>query len=157
MDSALVSIMASTYRSLSRHAFSSPVICALNKPSTPSPNYDKDNEHGSIFNQVRKVPQGRETTSPIYQGKTGIPAYEAEMELVLLLIFQGRYQEALKCTCLDDQSPQGFGINSDGRVHLYKAIIYTMLDRDKEAKKCWKSFIRGFSSPINQIPPEQFK
>lgn len=34
---------ASTYRTLSRHAFSSPVICALDKPSTPWPNYDKDN------------------------------------------------------------------------------------------------------------------
>ncbi|KAK9942969.1 hypothetical protein M0R45_008603 [Rubus argutus] len=52
--------------------------------------------------------------------KQGIPAYEAEMELVLLLIFQGKYQEALECKCLDDQSPQGSGITTDGRVHLYK-------------------------------------
>ncbi|PRQ29459.1 hypothetical protein RchiOBHm_Chr5g0014121 [Rosa chinensis] len=34
---------ASTYRTLSRHTFSSPVICALNIPSPPLPNYDKDN------------------------------------------------------------------------------------------------------------------
>ncbi|KAM5587676.1 hypothetical protein ABKV19_006219 [Rosa sericea] len=35
---------ASTYPTLSRHTFSSPVICALNKqPSPPLPNYDKDN------------------------------------------------------------------------------------------------------------------
>ena len=43
-SSLSLSSKASTYRPLSRHAFSSPVICALNKPSsTPSPNYDKDN------------------------------------------------------------------------------------------------------------------
>lgn len=42
-SSLSLSSEASTYRTLSPHAFSSPVICALDKPSTPSPNYDKDN------------------------------------------------------------------------------------------------------------------
>lgn len=42
-SSLSLSSEASTYRTLLRHAFSSPVICALDKPSTPSPNYDKDN------------------------------------------------------------------------------------------------------------------
>ncbi|KAL6282634.1 hypothetical protein ACE6H2_013563 [Prunus campanulata] len=71
-------------------------------------------------------------------GKTE-PAYNVQMALVAILIFQGKYQEALKWVCLNKEH----AIPSDGRVHLYKAIIYTMLEENKEAKECWETFI-GF-------------
>ncbi|XP_062016558.1 uncharacterized protein LOC133732972 [Rosa rugosa] len=226
---------ASTYRTLSRHTFSSPVTCALNKPSPPSPYYDKDNgkkivivvggasvvlacvlgvinynfnfspaaiaapivvsrpkaaldslltvnKHlatsKSTWSVFRSTPQLNIPETPtnedyynlkiavadliksgncdeaetklrgLYENIQGSEVkYNVEMELVLVLIFQEKYKEALKCKCLSDAK-----VDSDGRVSLYKAIIYTMLDRDqepqyrKEAEKYWKHFVKSFQS-----------
>ncbi|KAL5839097.1 hypothetical protein ACOSQ4_011705 [Xanthoceras sorbifolium] len=63
------------------------------------------------------------------------PAYNVEMALVEILIYQGRYEEASNCNCLKDEQR----IPSDGRFPLYKAIICTMLN-DKEARKWWEEF-----------------
>ncbi|KAK9227644.1 hypothetical protein WN943_012698 [Citrus x changshan-huyou] len=63
------------------------------------------------------------------------PAYNVEMALVEILIYQGKYREALECNCLKDEQR----IPSDGRFPFYKAIIYTMLNME-EAKKWWEEF-----------------
>ncbi|KAF3579310.1 hypothetical protein DY000_02035243 [Brassica cretica] len=56
-----------------------------------------------------------------------------------------RYQEAAEFSCLNYEHGQ----ISDVRIPLYKAIIYTMLDKDTEAKQCWKEYRKsigeGFS------------
>ncbi|XP_062016963.1 uncharacterized protein LOC133733340 [Rosa rugosa] len=233
---------ASTYRTLSRDTFSSPVICALNKPSPPSPNYDKDNGKkivivvggasvvlacvlGVINNNFnfsptamarpRDLPKHEESavgpvvTRPsdvldsllkvnrhiatskstwrirtpqlsvpprpkdynpqslkiavaelIKSGKCdmaetqlkslcetgGEVGNDVEMNLVLVLIFQGKYKEALERGCLSG----GPMVESDGRVHFYKAIIYTMLGRDDEAKTSWNRFLESYSNPLSQ-------
>ncbi|BFG28110.1 hypothetical protein CerSpe_143840 [Prunus speciosa] len=78
----------------------------------------------------------------VVTGQKSESAYHVQMALVAILIFQGKYQEALNWVCHNkDQA-----IPSDGRVHLYKAIIYTMLDKNKEAKECWKTFIRSLDN-----------
>ncbi|KAK9936781.1 hypothetical protein M0R45_013605 [Rubus argutus] len=226
-----LSCKASTYRTLSRYAFSSPVICALDKPSTPSPNYDKDNGKKIVrvvggasvvlafvlgiincnYNfSPRAIAAPRTETTPLVLSQPkaalesllnvnkhlattkshswttpklelpdrpspgdlekfkndvanliksgmsdkaekqlrviktkqgGIPGNEAEMELVLLLIFQERYKDALECDCL-----KGSAVVSDARVHLYKAIIYTMMDDNSAAEDSWKLFISSFST-----------
>ncbi|KAG2309032.1 hypothetical protein Bca52824_028780 [Brassica carinata] len=54
-----------------------------------------------------------------------------------------RYQEAAEFSCLNDEHGQ----ISDVLIPLYKAIIYTMLDKDTEAKQCWKQY---FKKPIGE-------
>ncbi|KAF2305424.1 hypothetical protein GH714_005158 [Hevea brasiliensis] len=65
------------------------------------------------------------------------PAYNVEMALVEILICQGKYMEASECNCIKDDQR----ILSDGRIPLYKAIIYTMLDDKEEAKKWWEKYV----------------
>ncbi|KAL6198171.1 hypothetical protein ACLB2K_027963 [Fragaria x ananassa] len=83
--------------------------------------------------------------------KGGEPARDVEMELVPVLIFQEKYKEALACKCLWD-------IETDGRVHFYKAIIHTMLGQDDDAEKCWNNFVSSFSvkrdmpKPSSEVP-----
>ncbi|KAJ0083145.1 hypothetical protein Patl1_10058 [Pistacia atlantica] len=83
------------------------------------------------------------------------PAYNAEMALVEILIYQvmpalliqGKYEEASNCNCLKEE----YRIPSDGRFPLYKAIIYTMLNSD-EARKWWEEFaaiVEGEFNPGN--------
>ncbi|CAN8287554.1 unnamed protein product [Cochlearia groenlandica] len=62
--------------------------------------------------------------------------FNVQMALVEILILLERYQEAGEYSCLNDDNSQ----ISDVRIPLYKAIIYTMLDKDTEAKQCWKEF-----------------
>ncbi|VVB02061.1 unnamed protein product [Arabis nemorensis] len=62
--------------------------------------------------------------------------FNVQMALVEILILLERYQEAGEYSCLNDENAQ----ISDVRIPLYKAIIYTMLDKDTEAKQCWKEF-----------------
>ncbi|GLU22671.1 hypothetical protein SLE2022_387300 [Rubroshorea leprosula] len=64
------------------------------------------------------------------------PAYNVEMALVEILISQGKYKEALERKCLRDE----LGPFSDFRQSLYKAILFTMLDKNQEAKTCWQAF-----------------
>ncbi|KAM5587665.1 hypothetical protein ABKV19_006213 [Rosa sericea] len=222
---------ASTYRTLSRHTFSSPVICALNKPSPPSPNYDKDNgkkivivvggasvvlacvlgvinynfnfsptaiaapspqvvsrpkaaldslltvnKHlatpKSTWSILKSTPQlsvpsrikdynpddlkiavaeliksgncdeaERQLRSLCEKIKGGEVGNDVEMLLVLVLIFQEKYDEALKLNCLSENG----GVPSDGRFHFYKAIIHTMLGENKDAEECWNNFVSSFS------------
>ncbi|XP_062017319.1 uncharacterized protein LOC133733691 [Rosa rugosa] len=238
---------ASTYPTLSRHTFNSPVICALNKqPSPPSPNYDKDNgkkivmvggasevlacapgvinynfnfsptaiacKNNSSSSSTEEDPQvvlpapkkvldsflklNRHITTPksgytpqlsIFDSFPDMPrehdydnleiavadliksgmcseaerqlinlynktskkkgphqAKDVEMELVLVLIFQGKYKEASERGCLKCEPMN----SSKGLVHFYKAIIYTMLgDQDDRAKKHWDIFLLSFNSP----------
>ncbi|XP_054794015.1 uncharacterized protein LOC129299566 [Prosopis cineraria] len=56
------------------------------------------------------------------------------MLLVELLIYEGKYKEALKRDCLKHEEI------SDARRPLYKAIIYIMLGDDKKAEECWEQF-----------------
>ncbi|KAB1221319.1 hypothetical protein CJ030_MR2G005636 [Morella rubra] len=62
-----------------------------------------------------------------------------EMALVEVLICLGKYEDALKCKCLSERPSER--LPSDGRVPLYKAIIYTMMDKKEDAKECWEDFI----------------
>ncbi|KDP37975.1 hypothetical protein JCGZ_04618 [Jatropha curcas] len=73
------------------------------------------------------------------------PAYNVEMALVEILICQGKYKEALKCNCLNDDQR----LPSDGRFPLYKAIIYTMLDDMEEAKKWWEEYVETVEEEFN--------
>ncbi|XP_028764754.1 uncharacterized protein LOC114722817 [Neltuma alba] len=61
-------------------------------------------------------------------------AYEIGMLLVELLIYEGKYKEALKRDCLKHEEI------SDARRPLYKAIIYIMLGDDQKAEECWEEF-----------------
>ncbi|KAI9121062.1 hypothetical protein K1719_008095 [Acacia pycnantha] len=61
-------------------------------------------------------------------------AYEIGMLLVELLIYEGKYEEALSSDCLKHEEI------SDARRPLYKAIIYIMLGNDEIAEKCWEGF-----------------
>ncbi|KAK4271835.1 hypothetical protein QN277_020468 [Acacia crassicarpa] len=61
-------------------------------------------------------------------------AYEIGMLLVELLIYEGKYKEALRSDCLKHEEI------SDARRPLYKAIIYIMLGDDEIAEKCWEEF-----------------
>ncbi|XP_062016817.1 uncharacterized protein LOC133733205 [Rosa rugosa] len=258
---------ASTYPTLSRHTFCSPVICVLNQPSPPSPNYDKDNGKRIVimvggasvvlacvlgvinynFNFIPTAIAGQKKSlsrthkerpeepvvvsrpeevldsllkvnrhlcnqkkrnkigpsiSRMFKSTKLLPSipdrptkehfdnlkiavadliksgkcdeaetklrglyeniqgsevkYNVEMELVLVLIFQGKYEEALKCRCLSHDARVG----GDGRFPYYKAIIYTMLsgdardkaERDKaekysqKAQMYWQQFFNSFSS-----------
>ncbi|PRQ29463.1 putative tetratricopeptide-like helical domain-containing protein [Rosa chinensis] len=233
---------ASTYRTLSRDTFSCPVICALNKPSPPSPNYYKDNgkkivivvggasvvlacvlgvinnnfnfsptamagsrdsskqesavgpvvnRPSDVLDSLLKVNRHIATSKSTWRIRTpqlyvppepkdynpdnlkitvaeliksgkcdvaetqlrslcrtgGEVGNDVEMNLVLVLIFQGKYEEALERGCLSG----GPMVESDGRVHFYKAIIYTMLGRDDEAKTSWNRFLESYSNPLSQL------
>nr|XP_011460199.1 PREDICTED: uncharacterized protein LOC105350250 [Fragaria vesca subsp. vesca] len=238
---------ASTYRTQAQHSFTSPLICALNNPIPPSPNYDKDNGKNIVLvvgcasvvlacvlgvincksnfsirataaerrpratdsltqegdtlvlsrpkgvlnsllrlNRPLAIQKGKwysstpkleipdelperptqedreklktavahliqsgkcneaETQLKALLSKTkgGEPARDVEMELVPVLIFQEKYEEALQCNCLRDDSR----ISTDGRDHFYKAIIHTMLGQDVDAVKCWNTFVSSFSN-----------
>ncbi|GMN43259.1 hypothetical protein TIFTF001_012463 [Ficus carica] len=63
--------------------------------------------------------------------------YHFEMALVEILILQGKYNDALKCKCLEETKP------TDIRRALYKAIIYTILDDKEKATASWKEFASG--------------
>ncbi|KAG6778925.1 hypothetical protein POTOM_015288 [Populus tomentosa] len=68
-------------------------------------------------------------------GKSHV-AYEIEMLLVEMHIYQGEFKKALDCECLSHEEI------SDARRPLYKAIIYIMLGRPREEVLiCWKKFI----------------
>ncbi|KAK9267771.1 hypothetical protein L1049_010205 [Liquidambar formosana] len=68
--------------------------------------------------------------------KNGPDAYRVEMALVEILICQGKYEEASRRRCLQE----GIAYTSDGRVPLYKAIIYTMLNQLEEAETWWGKY-----------------
>ncbi|KAF9683727.1 hypothetical protein SADUNF_Sadunf04G0044400 [Salix dunnii] len=63
-------------------------------------------------------------------------AYEIEMLLVEMHIYQREFVKARACECLRDTEI------SDARRPLYKAIIYIMLEHPtEETSKCWHEFI----------------
>uniref|UniRef100_A0A6N2N6F1 Uncharacterized protein n=1 Tax=Salix viminalis TaxID=40686 RepID=A0A6N2N6F1_SALVM len=63
-------------------------------------------------------------------------AYEIEMLLVEMHIYQREFKKALDCECLSHIEI------SDARRPVYKAIIYRMLEHPtKEASKYWDEFI----------------
>ncbi|KAH8511648.1 hypothetical protein H0E87_008993 [Populus deltoides] len=66
------------------------------------------------------------------------PAYNVEMALVEILIYQHEYERALNCDCLNHDDQLG---PSDARVFLYKAIIYTMLDFKEDARIWWERYM----------------
>ncbi|XP_011035460.1 PREDICTED: uncharacterized protein LOC105133249 isoform X2 [Populus euphratica] len=66
------------------------------------------------------------------------PAYNVEMALVEILIYQHKYEVALNCDCLNHDDHLG---PSDARVFLYKAIIYTMLDFNEKARIWWERYM----------------
>ncbi|XP_041026361.1 uncharacterized protein LOC121266558 [Juglans microcarpa x Juglans regia] len=72
-------------------------------------------------------------------------AYEIEMLLVEMLIYKGDFEKALNCECLKHEEI------SDARRPLYKAIIYIMLGKYEQAKKCWGDF-KGIQRNL-QWPP----
>lgn len=78
------------------------------------------------------------------EGKSHV-AYEIEMLLVEMHIYQGEFKKALACECLSHEEI------SDARRPLYKAIIYIMLEHPgKKAMNCWEKFIDiriSFQSP----------
>ncbi|KAJ4831671.1 hypothetical protein Tsubulata_020884 [Turnera subulata] len=61
-------------------------------------------------------------------------AYEIEMLLVEMLIYQGEFAKALNCECLNHKQI------SDARRPFYKAIIQLMLENPDEAKRHWTEF-----------------
>ncbi|ERN02438.1 hypothetical protein AMTR_s00096p00160080 [Amborella trichopoda] len=63
-------------------------------------------------------------------------AYQLEMLLVELLIYQGRYKEALAHDCLNGE------MISDPRRPLYKAAIHSILGDQELAKNSWEEFKR---------------
>ncbi|KAH0930306.1 hypothetical protein HID58_016033 [Brassica napus] len=68
--------------------------------------------------------------------------FNVQMALVEILIMLERCQEAAEFSCLNDEHVQ----ISDGRIPIYKGIIYTML---RKQAQCWKEFRKstgkGFS------------
>ncbi|XP_044497427.1 uncharacterized protein LOC123219503 isoform X2 [Mangifera indica] len=74
------------------------------------------------------------------------PAYHAEMALVEILIYQGKYEEASYCNCLQEERRI---LASDGRFPLYKAIICTMLNNE-EAATWWKEFAETVDGEFDQ-------
>ncbi|XP_017978186.1 PREDICTED: uncharacterized protein LOC18596502 [Theobroma cacao] len=70
----------------------------------------------------------------------GESAYEMSMVLAEILISQGKYLEALNFLPADhDQHVSEF----DVRPILYKAIVYTMLDKEDDAQRLWKEFAKS--------------
>ncbi|XP_042413479.1 uncharacterized protein LOC122002393 [Zingiber officinale] len=60
--------------------------------------------------------------------------HELELLLVEMNIYQGNYQKALNYPCMkaDDIS------SADARVHLYQAVIYTMMNDEERARESYK-------------------
>ncbi|XP_010504916.1 PREDICTED: uncharacterized protein LOC104781846 [Camelina sativa] len=77
--------------------------------------------------------------------------FNVQMALVEILILLERYQEAAEYSCLNDDNAQ----ISDVRIPLYKAIIYTMLDKDTEAKQCWKEFRKSIGEGFDPFSFEE--
>ncbi|CAH2059409.1 unnamed protein product [Thlaspi arvense] len=77
--------------------------------------------------------------------------FNVQMALVEILILLERYQEAAEYNCLNDENVQ----ISDVRIPLYKAIIYTMLDKDTEAKQCWKEFRKSIGEGFDPFSFEE--
>ncbi|KAG7569145.1 Tetratricopeptide-like helical domain superfamily [Arabidopsis thaliana x Arabidopsis arenosa] len=77
--------------------------------------------------------------------------FNVQMALVEILILLERYQEAAEYSCLNDENAQ----ISDVRIPLYKAIIYTMLDKDTEAKQCWKEFRKSIGEGFDPFSFEE--
>nr|XP_023891234.1 uncharacterized protein LOC112003279 [Quercus suber]POE62155.1 hypothetical protein CFP56_73687 [Quercus suber] len=71
------------------------------------------------------------------------PAFYVEMALVEVLIYLGKYEEALKRKCLKKPA-----IKADARVPLYKAIIYTMMNEKEAARECWTVFIKAIEEGL---------
>lgn len=71
--------------------------------------------------------------------------YEIEMLMVETLIYQGKFQDALNVESLKDD------VITDARRPLYKAVIYTILDKKEEAEKSWKEFEKNRSE--YEAPP----
>ncbi|XP_015942928.1 uncharacterized protein LOC107468187 [Arachis duranensis] len=63
-------------------------------------------------------------------------AYEFEMLLVEMLIYKGKFEEALKCTCLEDE------FLKDARRPLYKAMIQEMLGKRDDALASWDQYVQ---------------
>ncbi|CAF1818831.1 hypothetical protein Bca4012_029561 [Brassica carinata] len=78
-------------------------------------------------------------------------AFNVQMALVEILILLERYQEAAEYSCLNDEN----ALISDIRIPLYKAIIYTMLDKDTEAKKYWKEFRKSIGEGFDPFSFEE--
>ncbi|KAF8110193.1 hypothetical protein N665_0086s0032 [Sinapis alba] len=78
-------------------------------------------------------------------------AFNVQMALVEILIMLERYQEASEYSCLNDEN----ALISDIRIPLYKAIIYTMLDKDTEAKKYWKEFRKSIGEGFDPFSFEE--
>ncbi|XP_010540573.1 PREDICTED: uncharacterized protein LOC104814298 [Tarenaya hassleriana] len=74
--------------------------------------------------------------------------FSVQMALVEILILLERYGEAAEYRCISDEHSH----ISDVRIPLYKAIIYTMLDRDSEAKQCWKEFRKSIGEGVDFDP-----
>ncbi|KAB5560748.1 hypothetical protein DKX38_005705 [Salix brachista] len=68
------------------------------------------------------------------------PAYNVEMALVEILLYQHKYELALECNCLNHDDLLG---PADARGFLYKAIIYTMLDLNEHAKIWWERYVEA--------------
>lgn len=68
------------------------------------------------------------------------PAYNVEMALVEILLYQHKYELALECNCLNHDDLLG---PADARVFLYKAIIYTMLDLNELARIWWERYVEA--------------
>nr|POE97572.1 hypothetical protein CFP56_17091 [Quercus suber] len=102
-----------------------------------------------VLKPLRKALKDIETRDSEY----GEPNYQVEMALVEVLIYLGRYEEAIKCKCLN--LSKSSSIKSDARVPLYKGIIYTMLDEKENAMTWWKKFARivKVESELPLFPP----
>ncbi|KAL4198808.1 hypothetical protein AMTRI_Chr03g47860 [Amborella trichopoda] len=61
-------------------------------------------------------------------------AHELEMLLVEMLIYQGKFDDALKCKCLGDKEI------TDARRPLYMAVIDIILGKYDSAKELWEEF-----------------
>ncbi|KAF3969098.1 hypothetical protein ACB098_05G125200 [Castanea mollissima] len=71
------------------------------------------------------------------------PAFYVEMTLVEVLIYLGKYEEALECKCLKKPA-----IKADARVPLYKAIIYTLMNEKESARECWTVYIKAIEEGL---------
>ncbi|KAJ0963088.1 hypothetical protein J5N97_028210 [Dioscorea zingiberensis] len=79
--------------------------------------------------------------------KDGKPheAYELEMLLVEMLIYEGSYHEALNCGCLEEK------MIYDSRRPLYQAVIYKILHDDHRAKEAYNDFCEIHTSWTDDI------
>ncbi|XVE51612.1 hypothetical protein DITRI_Ditri02bG0055700 [Diplodiscus trichospermus] len=97
-----------------------------------------------LKNEYKKCESSHEPLTDNWPENESESGYNLRMAMVEILICQGKYEEALKFTRKQDLDRAKENLpNFDVRPILYKAILFTMSDRDKEAQELWEKFVNS--------------